>query len=108
MGDITVAARFTFPGVDGPGEPAPGLTLADIDFKLTRQHRVTLVDTIIWDGTQNPTDEFAQVGVYGRKYQGADLDLYNYYLTAHYTGATALDQLWVNGALGIEYLPLGT
>ncbi len=108
MGDITVNARFTFPGGSGPGEPAPGLMLSEIDFKLTQQDRVTLVDTIIWDGTENPTDEMAQVGIYTRKYVDADLDLYNYFLTAHYTGVTVLDQNWVNGALGIEMLPLGT
>jgi len=109
MSDITVAARFTFPGVSGPGEPATGLTLSDINFYLTRQDRETLVDTVIWDGSQNPTDEFANVGVYARQYSGADLDQYNYYLAAEYTGLTTLDQNWVSGAIGIENLPsLGT
>ena len=108
MTDLTVAAAFTIDGVDGPGEPATGLTLSEIDFYVTRQHRVTNVDTVIWDGTQNPTEEMDNVGVYTRIYDAADLDLYNYFLSAHYTGATVLDQNWVNGAVGIELIPLGT
>ncbi len=104
MSDITVAARFT----KLVGEPAIGLTLSEIDFYLAQQDRVTLADIEIWDGTQNPTDEMINQGAYVRKYTGADLDLYNYYLVANYTGATVLDQDWVNGALGIEFLPLGT
>lgn len=108
MTDLTVAVRFTFDGVDGPGEPATGLTLADIDLYLTQQDRATLADTVIWDGTQNPTDEMANVGVYTRLLTTADLDLYNYHASAHYTGATVLDQDWVNGSVGIELIPLGT
>ena len=108
MTDLTVAAAFSINGVDGPGEPAVGLTLAEIDLYLTRQHRSTNVDTVIWDGTQNPTEEMDNVGVYTRLYTLADLDLYNYFLSAHYTGVTVLDQHWVNGAVGIELIPLGT
>lgn len=108
MSDLTVGATITITGVDGPGEPATGLTLADIDFYLTRQDRATGVDTVIWDGTQHPTAEMDNVGTYIRIYTDADLDTYNYYLSAHYTGITVVDQAWVNGAAGIDFLPLGT
>lgn len=108
MTDLMIGVLLTLTGVDGPGEPATGLTLADIDLYLTSQDRSTGVDAVIWDGTQNPTDEMANVGTYTRKLTTADLDLYNYFLSAHYTGAVSLDQDWVNGAIGIDFLPIGT
>lgn len=108
MTDLTVAATFTFDGVDGPGEPALGLTLSEIDLYLTQQDRETGVDTIIWDGTQNPTAEMDNVGSYIRILTTADTDLYNYFVSAHYTGVTVLDQNWVNGAIGADLIPLGT
>jgi hypothetical protein len=108
MTDLTVAAAFTITGVDGPGEPATGLTLSEIDLYLTRQDRETGVDAVVWDGTQNPTAEMDNVGVYIRIYTGADVDQYNYLLSAHYTGLTSLDQAWVNGGIGAGLIPLGT
>lgn len=108
MTDLTVMARFTKSGVLGPGEPATGLTLSDIDLYLHAQHRTTGVDTQIWDGTQHPTTEIAEVGVYLRIYTGADMDTYNYHVSSKYGGIVTLDQHWVNGSVGLLYLPLGT
>lgn len=103
MTDLTVSAIFT----KNLGEPATGLTLSEIEFKLTAQNRATGADAAIWN-TENPTDEMVNVGAYIRIYTLADLDIYNYFLTAQYTGATVLDQDYVNGAVGIDYIPLGT
>lgn len=108
MTDLTVMARFTKSGVLGPGEPATGLTLSDIVFYFHAQHRATGADTQIWDGTQSPTIEIAEVGVYLRIYTGADLDTYNYHVSAKYDGIQTLDQDWVNGSVGKLYIPLGT
>jgi len=98
MSIITVAATFT----KNSGEPATGLALADINFYLTRQVRTTGEDNIVWDGTQNPTEEMDNVGTYIRIYNGADLDLFNYHAAAEYAGAEALDQDWLTGALGVK------
>ena len=103
MTDLTVSAIFT----KNLGQPATGLTLNEIDFSLTAQDRATGVDTVIWS-TENPTAEMDNVGAYIRIYTLADLDLYNYFVSAYYSGATVLDQDWVNGAVGIDYIPLGT
>ena len=104
MSDLVVAAIFT----KNTGQPATGLVLAEIDFYLTAIDRVTGLDTVIWDGTQNPTDESANVGAYTRVLTTADLDAYNYIVQANYTGVTVLDQDWVSGGIGIEELPIGT
>lgn len=103
MTDLTVSAIFT----KNVGEPATGLALNEIDFSLTRQDRATGVDTVVWN-TENPTAEMDNVGAYIRIYTGADLDLYNYFVSAYYSGATGLDQDYVSGAIGIDYIPLGT
>ena len=104
MTDLTVSATFT----KNSGQPATGLTLAEIDLYLTQQDRATGVDTVIWDGTEHPTAEMDNVGAYIRILATADLDLYNYFATAYYTGITVLDQPYVNGGHGIDYIPLGT
>lgn len=103
MSDLTVSAILT----KNVGEPATGLTLSEIEFKLTAQDRATGADTVIWN-TENPTEEIDNVGAYIRIYTGADLDQYNYFVSAEYTGVTVLDQDFVSGAIGIDYLPLGT
>ena len=104
MTDLMITATFT----ENVGEPALGLVLAEIDLWLTSIHRSTGAVSVIWDGTQNPVFAGTNVGVYGRIYSAADLDLYNYFATAHYTGAASLDQDWLNGGMGIDYIPLGT
>lgn len=108
MTDLMVAARFTFTGVDGAGEPRTGLTLSEIDFFLTAVDRATGATAVVWNGSQNPTFEIDNVGGYGHLYSGADLDSYNYFLSARYDGVLSLDQNWVNGSVGLANIPLGT
>lgn len=104
MSDLTISAAFTQSG----GQPATGLTLADIALFLTSQHRTTGATAVIWNGAVNPTVEIDNAGAYIRIYTGADLDTYNYYAAAHYVGVAVLDVDWVTGAVGIDYIPLGT
>jgi len=104
MSDLTVAVFFT----ENTGESAEGLTLAEIDLYLTRQDRATGADAVVWDGTQNPTEEIDNIGSYIRIYAGADLTSYNYYAKGEYTGATVLDQDEVTGAVGLLTPPEGT
>lgn len=111
MTDLTIAARFTLTGLLGAGEPATGLALADIELFLTAQHRSTMAETVIWDSDTvavNPTSELSNIGAYVRLYNLADLDTYNYFAAARYTGAVSLDQDWVIGSAGVENIPLGT
>lgn len=104
MSDLTIAVFFT----QGTGTPSTGLTLTDINLYLTRQNRATGVDSVVWDGTQHPTEEIDNIGAYIRIYTGADLDTYNYYARGQYVGAVVLDTDNVTGATGIEKLPIGT
>jgi len=108
MTDLMVVARFSISGVLGPGEPALGLTLAEIDFWLTAVDRATGATTPIWTGTAHPSFEIDNVGGYGSIYTGADLDDYNYFVSASYDGVTVLDQHWVNGGVGLANVPIGT
>ena len=94
MSDMVVGAFFT----QGGGTPATGLALADIDFYLTAQNKSTGADTVIWDGTQNPTEEIDNVGAYARIYALANLDTYVYYAYANYIGIVALDVDHVTGS----------
>lgn len=104
MTDLMITATFT----KNVGQPALGLTLAEIDLWLTAIHRSTGAVSVIWDGTQHPDIAGTNVGVYGLIYSATDLDTYNYFASAHYTGVIVLDQDWLNGGLGIDYIPLGT
>lgn len=104
MPDLTVSASFTENG----GEPATGLTLADINLYLTSQDRDSNITAVVWDGTQHPTGEVENVGAYIRIYAAADLDTYNYFAAAEYVGAVSLDLDWVTGAVGLVNVPLGT
>ena len=94
MSSITVLASFTRNGGD---DPATALALADIDLYLTAVHQTTGVSTVIWDGSQNPTFEVSNVGVYGRIYTLADFSVYDYVGAAEYTGAVVLDNDYVAG-----------
>lgn len=96
MSSIIVTATFT----KNTGEPATGLTLAEIDLYLTRQNNTSGADEVVWDGTQNPTEEIDNIGAYTRIYTGADFDVYTYHARASYTGATALDTDHVTGMAG--------
>ncbi len=95
MSNLTVAAILT----RNTGTPATGLTLSDIEFYLTRQDRDTGVDEVVWDGTQNPTEEIDNIGAYTRIYTDADFDTYIYFGRASYTGAVSLDLDTVTGAI---------
>lgn len=96
MSTIVIAAQFTTAG----GQPATGLTLAEIDLYLTQVHNTTGVDTVVWDGTQHPTIEVDNCGAYARLYTLADLKTYTYFVMAQYTGAVVLDTDYVTGAAG--------
>lgn len=98
MSNLTVSANFT----KNSGQPATGLTLAEINLYLTAVHKTTGARTVIFDGTQNPTFEVNNVGVYGRIYTDADFSTYDYFASANYTGADSLDQDWINGAASVE------
>lgn len=104
MADVTVAYMFRL----NTGAAATGLTLADIDIWLTSQNRETGVDAVIWDGTQHPTAEMDNTGAYIRILTTGDLDTYNYYAAAEYTGATLLQTDYVQGAFGANNIPIGT
>ncbi len=93
---LTVAAAFTQSNGDSP---ATGLTLADIDLYLTSQNKTTGATAVIWDGTQNPTAEVDNAGIYTRIYSSEDFETYNYFARAQYTGASTLDQDTVQGAV---------
>ena len=97
MANLIVFVAYTRNGGD---IPALGLTLADIDLYLTSVHRATGVDAVVWDGSQNPTFEVDNTGVYGRILTTADLDVYNYVGGGSYTGAVVLDNDWVVGSTG--------
>jgi len=101
MAELTLFVAYTRNGGD---DPATGLALADIDLYLTAVNRVTGADTVIWDGTQNPTFEVTNCGTYGRIYAAGDLTTYNYVGGGDYTGAVALDNNWVVGATGLSEL----
>lgn len=100
---LAIGAFFT----KNAGEPATGLTLSDIDLYLTSINRSSGAVTVIWDGTQHPTDEITNIGGYFRAYVGENLGVYVYYARASYTGATLLDTNHVIGAIGPEPFPAG-
>ncbi len=93
---ITIAAFFT----QDNGQPATGLTLAEIALYLTAQDKATLAQTVIWDGSQHPTAETTNAGAYARNYEGDDLATYDYFAAAQYTGARTLDTNWITGSVG--------
>jgi len=98
MSTLIVAAQFT----KNTGQPAQGLALADIDLYLTRLNNSTGVDTVVWNGTQHPTEEVDNCGTYMRRYTSADLSVFSYYVAAHYTGAVVLDTDYAMGAISEE------
>ncbi len=97
---LTVAAAFTQSNGDSP---ATGLTLAEIDLYLTSQNKTTGATAVVWNGTQNPTAEIDNAGAYARIYSSEDLDTFNYFVRAQYTGAATLDQDTVQGSVGAEH-----
>lgn len=104
MSTIVVAAQFT----KNTGEPATGLTLAEIDLYLTSVTNAGGVAAVVWDGTENPTAEVDNCGTYVRRYTSADLDTYAYFVAAEYTGATVLDADYAVGSVGLGEDTLST
>lgn len=94
--NLTVLATFTKSG----GQPATALTLAEISLYLTSINKATGAVAVIWDGTQVPTVEVTNTGAYARILATADLNTYDYVLSAQYTGATVLDSNYAPGATG--------
>ncbi|NLS77338.1 MAG: hypothetical protein GXY76_08785 [Chloroflexi bacterium] len=92
---MTIISAFTKNG----GQPATGLTLAEIDLYLTAVNEADGAETVIWNGTQHPASELAAVGMYVQQYANDDLGSYHYVAAAHYVGATVLDTGWVSGVL---------
>lgn len=101
MSDLTFSVPFTLSGA-----PATGLTLAEIDLYLSSQNKVTGAQAIIWNGTQNPTSEVANgMGKYIRILSGADLNTFNYFVRAEYTGTPAnVDDLLTEGEVGEDHI----
>lgn len=93
MSNLTVAVYFT----KSSGTPATGLTLTDIALYLTAHNKSTGVDTVIWDGTQNPDGEIDNIGAYTKIYSSADLSTYDYFARGTYSGGTTLDYNHVQG-----------
>jgi len=93
MSTLIFSAAFT----QNTGDPATGLALADIDMYLTAVNKSTGADTVVWDGTQNPTEEIDNIGAYLCRYTSANFDTYVYYGRATYTGATVVDSNSVTG-----------
>lgn len=71
------------------GDPATGLTLADIDITLRSRLKADGTMANVW-ATQNPTEEIGG-GLYSRALTGEDEATYDYFGFANYTGATTLD-----------------
>lgn len=85
MSNLTVTAQFT----KLSGQPATGLTLADINLYLVSINKSTGATANIWN-PQNPSAE-AGLGSYLKIYALADFETYDYIARAQYTGATVLD-----------------
>lgn len=76
------------------------MTLADIGLYLTARKRSNGAMTVIWDGTQNPSEEIDNVGAYSRVYGDENVNTHDYAAMAQYNGATVLDVDNVYAAFG--------
>lgn len=83
---MIISVLFTQAG----GMPALGLTLADIDIYVYSRNKTTGLVAVVW-GPQSPTQEIGITGQYVRDLAGADLEQYDYFSFAEYTGAAVLD-----------------
>lgn len=77
------------------------MTLTDINLYLTQQDKITGVDTVVWSGTVNPTEEIDNIGTYIALYTSENLAQFNYYGRATYTGLVTLDTNHVTGELSV-------
>ena len=100
MSTLTISATFTQSAGDAP---ATGLTLTDIDLYLTAVKKTDGARTVIWNGSQHPSAEVDNVGAYIKQYTSADLDTYDYFAAAIYTGSETLDADSVNGAATADH-----
>jgi len=82
---LTVTALFT----KNTGDPATGLTLAEIDLYLSSRANTGGAVAVIWNG-EHPTEEIGG-GLYSKAYATEDQATYQYFAWAEYTGATVLD-----------------
>jgi len=82
---MIVAVLFT----KSSGQPAAGLTLAEVAIYLYARAQADGTVTTIWSGVA-PTEEVGG-GIYTRAYDDADRNTYDYYGYAVYSGATELD-----------------
>lgn len=85
MSSITITVLFT----KNNGEPATGLTLADVAIYLRSRAKTGGAVAVVWNG-ENPTEEIGG-GMYTRRYALADESLYEYFCWALYSGAVSLD-----------------
>lgn len=88
MSNLTVTARFT----KNSGQPATGLTLAQIDLYLVSINKSSGAIANVWN-PQPPTAEVGG-GEYLRIYSSADFETFDYRARAQYTGATVLDSIY--------------
>jgi len=82
---MIVAVLFT----KSSGQPAAGLTLAEVAIYLYARALADGTVTTIWSGVA-PTEEVGG-GIYTRAYDDANRNTYDYYGYAVYSGATTLD-----------------
>lgn len=86
---LTVSSLFT----DSGGTPATGLTLTDIDMTLYSRAKSTGALVQVWNAL-NPTEEIPGAGIYTRRYAAGDVEDFDYYAFAEYTGVAVLDSVW--------------
>lgn len=85
MSSITITVLFT----KNNGEPATGLTLADMAIYLKSRAKTGGALAVVWNG-ETPTEEIGG-GMYTKRYALADENLYEYFCWAIYSGAVTLD-----------------
>lgn len=83
---LTVKAMFTTAG----GQPATGLVLTDISFRLVRIHKNGQGEETVWSD-EKALAEIGTSGIYFSLYDEALLDDYNYFSSAVYSGPALLD-----------------
>lgn len=83
MSNLTVTTRFT----KNTGQPATGLTLAQIDLYLVSINKSSGAIATVWN-PQPPTAEVGG-GEYLRVYSSADFETFDYRARAQYTGSPA-------------------
>lgn len=83
---LAIEAVFTKNG----GQPATGLTLSDITFRLVKLGVAGSEESVIWE-SQVATNEASGTGRYYVLFDEALLDQFNYFSLALYAGPEVLD-----------------